>query len=148
MVNWGVYWAFFKRERESWPVTSWLVGSGSRLAHIEPGDRLWLVTSGQLATMDQETFGYLVEVFEVDAVEDINDERFKFKIVGKVARCIAIDPPLLVDSVVRPEGADTERSIGTFRQGPWKLSAEATERLVALLQQHHPAGHATLFNSK
>lgn len=147
MSNYGVYWAYFKRERENWPVTSWLVGSGSRLAHVEPGDRLWLMTSGQLAQMDQDNLGFLVEVLEVQAVEDINEEKFKFRIVGTASRCIAIDPPMLVDGVVRPDGADAERSIGTFWQAPWKLTLEAANELLSLLQQHRAAAYETLMAS-
>ncbi len=142
MADFGVYWPFFSKRDEDWPVDGWRIGSGSRLADLEAGDRLWLFTSGQKCKKKLEGVGFscdertecaafLVQVLSVDNIEPAQVDRFGLLIHANVKQSPRVFPPLLVDHLFRPEGADTGVPIGTFRQAPWKLR----ENTVALLKE-------------
>jgi hypothetical protein len=145
MSEWGVYWKFFKKERETGPVQSWLVGGGSPLVHTTGGDHLWLFTSGDLCSMPERKLGYLVQILTVEDLEGIPDEHFKWRIHSKNERSSAITPPLLVDSFIRPSGWDSSRSIGSLRQCPWKLSDNTAYELRCLVRDNAPEAFSSVF---
>jgi hypothetical protein len=142
MANFGVYWKNFTkdRNRQDWPCERWFTNSERLLRRLAAGDRLWLVASGESCQIAGSKQGYLVEVLVVHKVVSNRDgdpeypvQDFAFTIVGEPGRCPAIDPPLLVDELMRPEGQDAGIPIGTLRQAPWKLPdavvAQLEERL-------------------
>jgi len=148
MTHWGVYWKFFGRDDESWPVDYWLIGAGSRLVRAEAGDRLWLFTSGKLCREPSEGvahLGYLVQAFEVDHLSQFTeDERFAWKVHGRPQRCVAIRPPLNVDDLIRPKGSEPETPIGYLWQGARKLAGDLVDALLAGLQAERTLAYQRL----
>lgn len=145
MNDYGIYWKNFAKEsrQEDWPCTFWMTNS-DRLAHCEGGDRLWLFTSGAKCDQISEKAGYLVEILTVESVSDNRGgdseyppDDFRFKILGDKARCLAISPPLFVDDLLREEGQDSQRGIGTFLQSPRRLRPEILTALIERLRAEH-----------
>jgi hypothetical protein len=145
MVDFGVYWPFFSKRDEDWPVDGWRVGKGSRLAAVSAGDRLWLFTSGKKCKQKVEGEGfahdaiaeaaaYLTQILTVKNIEPDCADGFDVLINANVMCSPKVFPPLLIDHLVRPEGADATVSIGTFRQAPWRLG-ESTALLLELLRR-------------
>ena len=151
MTHWGAYWKFFGREDEPWPVNHWRIGAGSRLAKAEPGDRLWLFTSGQrcrLPEMPGQKLGYLVEIMEIGSVgNDSADERFALLIKGRPDRCVAVRPGLLVDEFMRPAKSDRQAPIGSLWQGARKLSEQAVSGMIEKLRQERPVAFEKFFRN-
>lgn len=149
MVDFGVYWPFFSNRDEDWPVDGWRVGKGSRLAVVSAGDRLWLFTSGKKCKKKLEGEGfandtvaeaaaYLVQILTAKSIESNTDGVFDFLINANVTCSPRVFPPLLIDQLVRPEGADATVPIGTLRQAPWKLRDTAVDLLKELLRRERP----------
>jgi hypothetical protein len=151
MTHWGAYWKFFGKEGEPWPVDYWRIGLGSRLAKAEPGDWLWLITSGQrcrLPEMPGQELGYLVEVMEIAIVgTDAGDERFAHRIKAKNDRSVAIRPGLLVDEFVRPAQSDRDAPIGSLWQGARRLSEAAVAGMSEKLRKERPVAFARFFRN-
>ena len=130
MADFGIYWKNFARERQQgdWPCTRWFTNSARLGRHLSPEDRLWLFTSGDACAMPESKLGYLVEIFIVQEVGKNPGTNaayppadFKYAIQGDPARCVAVGPPLLVDRLIREDESEARLSIGTARQGPWRL---------------------------
>ena len=98
---------------------------------LTAGDRLWLVTSCKnLAGAGREApqAGFLVGFWQVkQVVLNPGDdpayprEDYRYRIVADNSASILLDEPVLVDHILRPEGRDRAKSIGSFLQGPRKL---------------------------
>jgi hypothetical protein len=143
MADYGVYWKNFARERKRQvgACTRWFTNShlGRRAA---PGDRLWLIANGNVCGLPGAQMGYLVQVLTVRTVER-NDGRdagypsgdFATIIEGEPARCVPIEPPILIDHLVREEGQAPEMPFGTLHQNPWKLKDNVAARLIDHLRQ-------------
>jgi hypothetical protein len=146
MVDFGVYWPFFSKRDEDWPVDGWRIGRGSRLADLSAGDRLWLFTSGKKCKKKIEGEGfaddaiaeaaaYLTQILTVKDIEPDSVGQFDLLINANSKCSPKVCPPLLIDHLVRPEGADATVSIGKFRQAPWKLRENTVDLLKELLRQ-------------
>jgi len=137
MANLAVYWRNFDKEssRGDWPCTRWFSNRERLVSKLANGDRLWLFTSGDKAGRSEINSGYLVEVFVVDRVSENAEgasnyapEEFGYVIHGDALRCEKVDPPLLIDEIIRPAGHEVSEPIGRLRQGPWRLTdADVTE---------------------
>ena len=143
-MDFGVYWAYFKRDtKDEWPVTTWLTNS-SLLSKAEAGDRLWLFTSGANAGMSEEQAGYLVEIFTVAEVQggayesDYPVPQFGHRLIADRSRTVAVDPPILVDDLFRSPQHEVTLSAGNFLQAPRKLKQEL---LVSLVQRVRDQPH-------
>jgi hypothetical protein len=108
------------------------------LGDLQPGDRLWFVTSGKNLRHDAEQAGFLVAVWQVQEVNDNpgDDDRYpkddyRFRIVPNEGESVTFDEPVLVDHILRPEGQDRAVSIGRFLQGPRKLKDQTVRLLRA-----------------
>ncbi len=109
------------------------------LSGLQPGDRLWFVTSGKNLRHEAEQEGFLVAVWHVQEVMDnpgddpaYPKEDYRYRIVA--AELEALEDKLIrVDHVVRPEGRDKAISIGRFLQGPRKLKDETIRLLHAVV---------------
>jgi hypothetical protein len=144
MADFGIYWKNFAKDRRHHPgpLLRWFTNSQRLVRHLTPGDRLWLFTTGHACDMAESRLGYLVEVFTVHCVR-ANDgldteyprHDFGLVIVADASRSLVVDPPLLVDDLLRPAGRPADISIGTVRQSPWKLPAEAATKLEDRLRQ-------------
>ncbi len=146
MTDFGVYWPFFSKRDEPWPVGGWRIGSGSRLADLEAGDRLWLFTSGtkckrKLEGVEfardaiAENAAFLAQILTVASIKPDHEGGFDLVINADVQRSPKVFPPLLIDHLVRPEGADATVPIGTFRRAPWKLRPNTVDLMKRLLRQ-------------
>jgi hypothetical protein len=151
VTHWGAYWKFFGREDEPWPVDHWRIGAGSRLAQAEPGDRLWLFTSGQRCRLPEfpgQELGYLVEIMEIGGIEGERTKgRFAFRIRAKQDRHVAVRPGLLVDEYVRPARSDRAAPIGSLWQGARKLSEQAVSGMIEKLRQERPVAFGRFFRN-
>jgi hypothetical protein len=152
MADFGIYWKNFARERRQgdWPCTRWFTNSDP-LGRAAPGDRLWLITSGERCGMAEGSLGYLVEVLVVRSVanntesdSDYPPADYAFAVHGDPARCLVVDPPLLIDRLIRRASSNPELPIGTVHQGPWRLKGEVVATLLDQLQQERPNLYQTL----
>lgn len=151
MTDFGVYWPFFSKRNEPWPLDGWRLGSGSRLADVERGDRLWLFTSGKKCKMKlkdrfvcdpaAENAGFLTQVLTVESIAPDRQGGFDLDISADMRHSPQVDPPLLIDHLVRPEGADGNISIGRFRQAAWKLPANTVDLLKELLRRERKSAY-------
>jgi hypothetical protein len=109
---------------------------------------LWLFTGGKLCREPSdgiEHLGYLVQVFVVDRLSRLTgDERFAWKVHGEPERCVAVRPPLNVDDLIRPHGAEPGTPIGYLWQGARKLGGETVNALLGRVAKERPLAHQRL----
>jgi hypothetical protein len=145
MTDFGVYWPFFSKKDEPWPVNGWRIGAGSRLADLEARDRLWLFTSGTkckkklggdgfASDVVGENAAFLAQILTVKNIEPNREGGFDLLVNADIQRSPKVFPPLLVDHLVRPEGADATVPIGRFRQAAWRLRENTVDLLKELLR--------------
>jgi hypothetical protein len=108
------------------------------LGELQPGDHLWLVTSG--ANLDQEAkqAGFLVAIWTVKrAMVNPGDdpaypvEDYRFRVVADESDSFVLEQPVPVDHILRPHGRDRTISIGRFLQGPRRLKDETLRLMKA-----------------
>lgn len=132
-----VFWRDFRRNTASGGALRW--HSNARVfGELLPGDRLWLVTSGQALQHEAEQAGFLVAVWQVAQVQaNPNDDPayptddYKFRLTASEVESITFDQPVPVDRILRPSGRDKASSIGRYLQGPRKLTDEKVRLLRA-----------------
>lgn len=140
MADLLVYWRDCRRNRESdlstgglrmWHSSSRLIGG------LEPGDRLWLISSGQSLGAGAIHRGYLVEVWGVEQVQsntgespDYPRERYAHRVVARLDPELTPPAPRDVDAIIRPAHSPGEAPIGRLLQGPRRLAAESVQRLA------------------
>jgi len=132
-----IYWRDFERNVADGRVHAWYSNS-NMLAGLEPGDRLWMVTSGANTGNAARQAGFLVAIWEVaKVVENPNDDPtylrddYRYRVICDREKAVEFAQPILVDHLLRPEGRDKTISIGTFLQGPRKLSEQKVRLLRA-----------------
>ena len=132
-----VFWRDFRKNTAKDDALRW--HSNARvLGDLMPGDRLWLVTSGQALKHEAEQAGFLVAVWQVERVQPNPDddraypaEDYQYRVTANEVESMTFDPPVPVDHILRPSGRDKASSIGRFVQGPRKLSDEKVRLLRA-----------------
>jgi hypothetical protein len=136
MVDVLIYWRDYRKNAEG-PIPAWHSNS-QMLGDLQPGDRLWFVTSGKNLRHDAEQAGFLVAVWQVQEVKDnpgdddcYPKDDYRFRIVPNEGESVNFDEPVLVDHILRPEGRDKAASIGRFLQGPRKLKDQTVRLLRA-----------------
>ncbi len=140
MADFRVFWRDFVRETRLgiWPCLGWRTNA-ERLGSSSPGDRVWIFTDGARCQMENDNAGYLVEILTVARVVDEgSDEGRRYLVEGKPKRCLMVDPPLLVDEIVRPPERDRSVPIGTFLQGARCLSEDKLDQLMRLIRHERP----------
>jgi hypothetical protein len=131
-----IYWRDYRKNAErhlgSWNTNARL------LAGLQPGDRLWLVTSGKILRQDPEQARFLVAVWPVrEVIPNPGDdaaypmEAYRFRVEADAAQEVPIREPVPVDHILRPHDRDQGTSIGRVLQGPRKLKAEKVRLLKA-----------------
>ncbi|MBN1909336.1 MAG: hypothetical protein JW818_06330 [Pirellulales bacterium] len=134
MTNVLLYWRDYRKnvtgDYAGWHSNSALLG------RLQPGDRLWLVTSGKSLGHEAEQAGFLVAVWQVaEAIENPGDEpayprdQYRFRVVPDGVECITLNEPILVDHILRPAHSSKAVSIGRYLQGPRKLDESTVRRL-------------------
>ncbi len=132
-----VYWRDFRKNQGQGDALRW--HSNARIfGELMPGDRLWLVTSGEALKHEAAQAGFLVAVWQVAQVRaNPNDdpaypaEDYQYRITATEADSITFEEPVPVDHILRPAGRDKASSIGRFLQGPRKLTDEKVRLLRA-----------------
>jgi hypothetical protein len=130
-----IYWRDYAYNMKEDRVHGWY--SNARLFNtLEPGDRLWLVTSGKNLREPAEQAGFLVAIWAVKEVtensgedEAYPSEEYRYRVVADDEESIMFSEPVLVDHILRPPGRDKTVSIGRFLKGPRKLK-QSTLRLL------------------
>jgi len=131
-----IYW---RDCAKNWPSRSGYWHSSAKcVAELQPGDRMWMVTSGKAVRQDPEHAAFLVAVRIVREVIDNPDddpaypaERYRKRVLADPSASVVLNDPVLVDHIVRPPGRDKEVSIGMFLRGPRRLSEEKVRLLRA-----------------
>lgn len=129
-----IYWRDYRKNAEC---PTWTWNTNARLlARLQPGDRLWFVTSGKNLRQEPQTAGFLVAVWPVqEVIENPGDDPaypradYRFRVVADAAELVTFHEPVPVDHILRPAGRDRAASIGRFLQGPRKLSDERVRLL-------------------
>jgi hypothetical protein len=132
-----VYWRDFRKNQVQGDALRW--HSNARIfGELRPGDRLWLVTSGQALKDEEAQAGFLVAVWQVAQVQPNPDDdsaypakEYQYRIAASEADSITFEEPVPVDHILRPAGRDKASSIGRFLQGPRKLTDEKVRLLRA-----------------
>lgn len=112
--------------------------SAKCIAELQPGNRMWMVTSGKGLREDVEQAAFLVGVWAVREVIDNPDddpaypcEDYRKRVVADPSGSVMLTDPIAVDHILRPTGRDRAVSIGRFLQGPRVLSDEKRRLLRA-----------------
>jgi hypothetical protein len=126
-----LYW----RDSSKRPRSEIVCSSKSKLmTGLQPGDYLWVVTSGASLHHEERHSGFLIGIWKVKEAHDHEEAALQ----GEAGRCrVVLDDtesldldPVLVDHLLRPEGRDASIPIGRFVSVPRRLS----ERLVRKLR--------------
>jgi hypothetical protein len=122
--------------------------SAKCIAELQPGDRMWMVTSGKGLREDAEQAclrgethrqaAFLVGVWAVREVIDNADddpaypaEDYRKRVVADSSASVMLADPVPVDHILRPAGRDRAVSIGRFLQGPRVLTDDKRRLLRA-----------------
>jgi hypothetical protein len=131
-----LYWRDY-RKNEGTGLAAWH-SNAALLNDLHQGDHLWFVTSGKNLRLEPAQAGFLVAVWQVLEVKcNPGDDSayppddYRFRVVGNESESLILDEPVLVDSILRPEGRDKAVSIGRFLQGPRKLKDQAVREIRA-----------------
>jgi len=113
---------------------------------MTPGDRVWLFTGGDACNQPEKKAGYLVEVFILKkALRNPGEDRaypaneFHFFLVAEPAKAWKVDPPLLVDEILRGPERLRDEHIGRLLQSPRTLKDDVLTKLKDALAAHRPA---------
>ena len=136
MTNILIYWRDYKRNLPE-QACRWHSNAGL-LGKLEPGDRLWMVTSGANVRHEAKQAGFLVAIWKVKEVianpgddPDYPSGHYRFRVVTDDTASITLEEAVPVDHILRPPGRDKAVSIGRFLQGPRKLTDEKVRLLRA-----------------
>ena len=112
--------------------------SAKCIADLQPGDRMWMVTSGRELHQEAEQAAFLVGVWAVrEVIENPDDDPaypsddYRKRVVADPSASVMLADPIPVDHILRPAGRDRAASIGRFLQGPRVLSDEKRRLLRA-----------------
>ena len=136
MTNLLIYWRDY-RKNVTEPMPRWH-SNAKLLGNLQPGDVLWMVTSGANVRQEAKQAGFLVAIWKVkEVVENPDDapaypkDDYRFRAITDESKSISFEEPVLVDHILRPPGRDKAVSIGRFLQGPRKLTDEKVRLLRA-----------------
>jgi hypothetical protein len=156
MADYCFYWRHFARERKrgDWPAKAWYSNDDQLAKRIAAGDRVWLLSSGEACGQAELKSAYLVEVFAVQkAIRNAGEDKeyptneFHYLLVAQPEAVHKIDPPLLVDAIVRGENQPKEEPIGRFLQKPRKMPEEWLAKLQAELTEKRPEAAKLIFGT-
>jgi len=132
-----IYWRDYRSNVQEGRVHGWY-SNAKVLSDLQPGDHLWMVTSGANVGYEAKQAGFLVAIWQVKKVIDNpNDDPayprddYRYRVMCDEEKAIQFSEPVLVDHILRPEGRDKAVSIGRFLQGPRKLNEQKVRLLRA-----------------
>jgi hypothetical protein len=136
-----LYWRDFKQNwvRHFAGDRAYYWHSNSKLlGDLEPGDYLWIVTSGASVGHEVKQAGFLVAIWTVREVSEnpgddpaYTRDDYRYRVIADPGDSIAFEEPVPVDHILRPHGRDKVVSIGRFLQGPRKLDEQKVRLLRA-----------------
>jgi hypothetical protein len=136
-----LYWRDFKQNwiRQFAGERAWYWHSRARLlGNLEPGDHLWMVTSGKNVMNEAEQAAFLVAIWKVkQAIANPGDDPaypvddYAFRVIADEEGSKTFEEPIAVDHILRPLGRDKTVGIGRFLQGPRRLNDEKLRLLKA-----------------
>ncbi len=154
-AHFASHWKCFDEDIEPLTVTMWRIKAGSRLTAAIQGDLLWLFPSGLkcMAKLDEDEWpadvadnsAYLAEVFTVQRIVPQKVAEYDLCVHGTAGRCIRLNPPILIDDIVRPPGREADVPIGSLRQGAWRLQDDMADQLCNRLRRDAPGVYESLF---
>lgn len=135
-----VYWRDYRRNwADQTAGRGWRWHSKAQLlGGLQPGDHLWMVTSGANLKHEAAQAAFLVAVWMVKQVV-VNpgddpaypSEDYRYRVIADEGQSLILDPPSPVDHILRKPGQDRAVSIGRFLQGPRKLKDETLRLMKA-----------------
>jgi len=141
MTNVLIYWRDYKQNwirQFAGERAHYWHSNAKLLGELEPGDHLWLVTSGANVGHEVKQAGFLVAIWTVKkaGINPGNDSKYprddyRFRVAADRAESMAFEDPVVVDHILRPHGRDKAVSIGRFLQGPRKLDDQKVRLLRA-----------------
>jgi hypothetical protein len=147
MADFAIYWKNLAKDCERYgygpdkPLFDWRTNSERLFRQLGRGGRLWFIASGTTCGAAESTSAYLVNAYRVDRVEtNTGDDpiyppdEFRYTVWADRATCRWMDPPLLIDALLRPAGRKADRHIGNSLQAPRRLGDEALANLQQLLR--------------
>lgn len=157
MADFAIYWPDFPKEsrKHRRPVFGWNTRRDWLYDKVKRGDRLWLFTSADKCGQGDQSqghLGYLAEVFFVEGKRnhprhDPSEQNTpKYEIIGDSQRCMLIDPPLLIDELIRQPGKRKDQHIGLARQNPFELDGMEATRLFDCVKRQRPSFYGRLFS--
>lgn len=148
MADFAIYWKNYVKDcknSDNSMLTEWFTNADRVIKTIQPNDRIWFFTSGDACGMSDTRKAYLVEVFIVLGTGpnpgqdgDYPPGDFHYAIQGDPNRCLVVNPPLLIDNLIRPGGDNDESHIGQVRQSPVKLKSDVAFQLETFLRNNRP----------
>lgn len=140
-----IYWRDYKQNwiRQHAGERAWYWHSNSKvLGELQPGDRLWMVTSGGNVQAEVEQAGFLVAIWKVkEVLENPGDDpaypkdAYRYRVVADSAESVRLDEPVVVDHILRPEGRDRGHPLADSCKGRGRSATRrcgCCERLPAL----------------
>jgi len=130
LIYWRDYEANESKDSASRHAHVWH-SSAKCIAELQPGDQMWMITSGKALRHETEQAAFLVGIWVVREVIDnpnddpaYPDEQYRKRVIADPSGSVMLHEPVAVDHILRPEGRDRAASIGRFLQGPRKLTDE------------------------
>ena len=91
-----IYWRDYRKNAEG-PVSAWH-SNAKLLGELQPGDRLWFVTSGKNLRQEGDAAGFLVAVWQVQEVQpnpgdnpDYPKDEYRYRIVASGEESVNFD---------------------------------------------------------
>ena len=150
MADFAVYWPDYLDESgdHGEPAVGWWFSRESIVKRLQNGDRFWLFVAGDaVAGSTEPNRAYLAQLMGVSGWCDNPDHdptapgSPRFEVTGDESRCVLVEPPLLIDHLLR-KSADDLRHIGMLRQTPAELTSERVADLLELVCTERPAVYA------
>ncbi len=137
MADFATYWKFYPAEHCE-PTGCWLSNREWWVAQMEQGDRLWLFIGGDSCGQVPHQ-AYIARLLIVESAEDNAEcDQDGFKYIININRSVPIEPPILVDDILRQSHIDAMMHIGNARQTPIVMSGVMTNELLARLREQRP----------
>jgi hypothetical protein len=159
MADWLIYWADFDgqraagwppRPRTATPFDWWRTNNTRLVEQLCRNDRLWLFTSGMLCGQEASPGiyqTYLPQVIRCDRCDKNPEfdprmpkhpsENVQYRVWLREEGSLALDPPLLVEDIIFPDGRDFPprrgQTVGERLQTPRTLEPDIVRSLCASL---------------
>lgn len=149
-----LYWRDYKKNWAAGERAYYWHSNAKLLGELEPGDHLWLVTSGANVGHEVKQAGFLVAIWTVEgAFPNSGEDRayprahYRYRVTADPGASVALDQPVAVDHLLRPVRPLATRSGRNQRQHAGRL-LHATDALAdvtrhrrspRLLRQRRPA---------